>query len=237
VSVSYDFSGKTAVVTGGSKGIGRAICHQLRESGAHVWNWDVTETHHEGVNFEQVDVVEGKQIEAAIANVGRIDILVNNAGLLGSPVSVDQLESADWRRVLDVNLTSVFEVCRRVIPSMKRSGWGRIVNMASVAAKEGFPNLSAYSSASAGVVALTKALGKELANTSIRVNVVAPAAIDTDLIRQFSPEAINAMIARTPLNRLGSAEEVARLVTWLCSEDCSFSTGAVFDLSGGRATY
>ncbi len=152
MSVSYDFSGKTAVVTGGSKGIGRAICHQLRESGAQVWNWDVTKTHHEGVNFEQVDVVEGKQIEAAIANVGRIDILVNNAGLLGSPVSVDQLESADWRRVLDVNLTSVFEVCRRVIPLMKRSGWGRIVNMASVAAKEGFANLSAYSSASAGVV-------------------------------------------------------------------------------------
>jgi len=147
------------------------------------------------------------------------------------------LGSEDWRRVLDVNLTSVFEVSRRIVPLMKRSGWGRIVTMASVAAKEGFGNLSAYSSASAGVVAFTKALGKELANTPIRVNVVAPAAVDTDLIRQFSPDAINAMIERTPLNRLGTVEEVARLVMWLCSDDCSFSTGAVFDLSGGRATY
>ncbi len=138
MSVSYDFSGKTAVVTGGSKGIGRAICQQLKQSGAQVWNWDVTRMQHEGVNFEQVDVVDGKQIDAAISKVGRIDILVNNAGLLGPPVSVEQLETADWRRVLDVNLTSVFEVCRRVIPLMKRSGWGRIVNMASVAAKEGF---------------------------------------------------------------------------------------------------
>ena len=120
---------------------------------------------------------------------------------------------------------------------MRRTGWGRIVNMASVAAKEGFSSLSAYSSASAGVVAFTKALGKELANTAIRVNAVAPAAIDTDLIRQFSPQAIDAMVARTPLGRLGTTEDVARLVTWLCSDDCSFSTGAVFDLSGGRATY
>jgi NAD(P)-dependent dehydrogenase (short-subunit alcohol dehydrogenase family) len=235
--VSYDFSGKTAVVTGGSKGIGRAICYQLKQSGAQVWNWDLSPIPHDGVSFEQVDVVDGRQIDAAISKLGRIDILVNNAGLLGPPVSVEQLQSADWRRVLDVNLTSVFEVCRRVVPLMRRSGWGRIVNMASVAAKEGFTNLSAYSSASAGVVAFTKALGKELANTAIRVNVVAPAAIDTDLIRQFSPDAINAMIARTPLNRLGTVEEVARLVAWLCSDDCSFSTGAVFDLSGGRATY
>jgi 3-oxoacyl-[acyl-carrier protein] reductase len=209
----------------------------LKLSGAQVWNWDITKTQHDGVNFEPVDVVDGRQIDAAISKIGQIDILVNNAGLLGPPVSVEQLQSDDWHRVLDVNLTSVFEVCRRVVPLMKRSGWGRIVNMASVAAKEGFTNLSAYSSASAGVVAFTKALGKELANTAIRVNVVAPAAVDTDLIRQFSSEAINAMIARTPLNRLGTVDEVARLVTWLCSEDCSFSTGAVFDLSGGRATY
>src|SRR5262249_11501626 len=150
--------------------------------------------------------------DTAISTVGHIDILVNNAGLLGPPVSVEQLGSEDWHRVVNVNLTSVFEVSRRIVPLMKGSGWGRIVNMASVAAKEGFANLSAYSSASAGVVAFTKALGKELANTKIRVSVVAPAAIDTDLIRQFSPEAINAMIARTPLNRLGTVEEVARLV-------------------------
>jgi NAD(P)-dependent dehydrogenase (short-subunit alcohol dehydrogenase family) len=185
MSVSYDFSGKTAVVTGGSKGIGRAICEQLKQSGAQVWNWDMTPSSHDGVSFAQVDVVDGEQIDAAISKVGRIDILVNNAGLLGPPVSVELLQSGDWRRVLDVNLTSVFEVSRRVVPLMKQSGWGRIVNMASVAAKEGFTNLSAYSSASAGVVAFTKALGKELADTAIRVNVVAPAAVDTDLIRQF----------------------------------------------------
>jgi 2-dehydro-3-deoxy-L-rhamnonate dehydrogenase (NAD+) len=241
MSVSYDFTGKTAIVTGGSKGIGRAIVEQLKTSGAHVWNWDIVPLQLEGVQTLNVDVTDAAQIDAAISQAtaasSRIDILVNNAGLLGAPVSVEQLKSEDWRRVIDVNLTSVFEISRRVVPHMRRSGWGRIVNMASVAAKEGFSNLSAYSSASAGVVAFTKALGKELANTSIRVNVVAPAAIDTDLIRQFSPQAIDAMVARTPLGRLGTVEEVARLVTWLCSEDCSFSTGAVFDLSGGRATY
>jgi 3-oxoacyl-[acyl-carrier protein] reductase len=237
MTVSYDFSGKTAVVTGGSKGIGRAVCQQLGLSGAQVWNWDVNAVQLDGVSVQKVDVTDGKQIDDAITKIGRIDILVNNAGLLGPPVSVEQLGSEDWRRVIDANLTSVFEVSRRVVPLMKRSGWGRIVNTASVAAKEGFINLSAYSSASAGVVAFTKSLGKELANTPIRVNVVAPAAIDTDLIRQFSTDMINAMIARTPLNRLGTVEEVARLITWLCSDHCSFSTGAVFDLSGGRATY
>jgi 3-oxoacyl-[acyl-carrier protein] reductase len=148
---------------GGSKGIGRAICQQLKLSAAQVWNWDVSAAQLDGVNFEKVDVTDGKQIDAAISKVGRIDILVNNAGLLGSPFSV-KLGSEDWCRVVDVSLTSVFEVSRRVVPLMKRSGWGRIVNMASVAAKEGFANLSAYSSASAGVVAFTKSLGKELAN-------------------------------------------------------------------------
>jgi 3-oxoacyl-[acyl-carrier protein] reductase len=240
MSVSYDFKSKTAIVTGGSKGIGRAIVDELQASGARVWNFDIASLELEGVQTLNVDVTNTAQIEAAIARVSAgssIDILVNNAGLLGAPVSVEQLQTADWRRVIDVNLTSVFEITRRIVPHMRRAGWGRIVNMASVAAKEGFANLSAYSSASAGVVAFTKALGKELANTAIRVNVVAPAAIDTDLIREFPQPAIDAMVARTPLGRLGTVEEVARLVTWLCSEHCSFSTGAVFDLSGGRATY
>jgi 3-oxoacyl-[acyl-carrier protein] reductase len=239
--VLYDFSGKTAVVTGGAKGIGRAIAERLKSFGADVWVWDVSSAELEGIKRLEIDVTKPEEIRSGISQIlgetARIDVLVNNAGLLGPTLPVEQLGGDDWRRVIDVNLTSVFEVSRQVVPHMRRAGWGRIVNMASVAAKEGFVNLAAYSSASAGVIALTKALGKELANTQIRVNVIAPAAIDTDLIRQFSPDAINAMIARTPLNRLGTVEEVAELAVWLCSDACSFSTGAVFDLSGGRATY
>jgi 3-oxoacyl-[acyl-carrier protein] reductase len=241
MSISYDFSGKTAVVTGGAKGIGRAVAERLNSSAADVWVWDLSPAKLDGINCLEVDVTKPAEIGSAISRIlgqrARIDILVNNAGLLGPTLPVEQLDGDDWRRVIDVNLTSVFEVSRQVVPHMRRAGWGRIVNMASVAAKEGFANLAAYSSASAGVIAFTKALGKELANTQIRVNVVAPAAIDTDLIRRFSPDAINAMIARTPLNRLGTVEEVAELAAWLCSDACSFSTGAVFDLSGGRATY
>jgi 3-oxoacyl-[acyl-carrier protein] reductase len=235
--VRYDFAGCHAVVTGGSRGIGRAVCAALAASGARVVNWDLDEAPADGVRFVRVDVTVGTDIDAALADMDGVDILVNNAGLLGPPVAVERLDSESWLRVLGVNLTGVFEVSRRVVPLMKRAGRGRIVNMASVAAKEGFANLSAYSAASAGVIAFTKALGKELADTAIRVNAVAPAAIDTDLIRGFTPQAIEAMVARTPLRRLGTAEEAARMIVWLCSDDCSFSTGAVFDLSGGRATY
>jgi NAD(P)-dependent dehydrogenase (short-subunit alcohol dehydrogenase family) len=239
--VSYDLSGKTAIVTGGCKGIGRAIAQRLKMSGAQVWVWDITPTKLDDIPCLSVDVTKSEQIDKAIAEIlhqtSSIDILVNSAGLLGDPVPVEQLRPEDWRRVFEVNLTGVFETSRKVVPHMRRTGWGRIVNMASVAGKEGFPNLSAYSSASAGVIAFTKSLGKELADTQIRVNSVAPAAIDTDMIRQFSPAAIDAMVSRTALKRLGTAEEVAELVVWLCSDACSFSTGAVFDLSGGRATY
>lgn len=228
-------------VTGGSKGIGRAIAERLKKSGAQVYVWDVAPAEVEEVTYVAVDVSKPDQIDKAGAEtVGRtssIDILVNNAGYLGEPVAVEQVRQDDWRRVFDVNLTGVFEVTRKIIPHMRRTGWGRIVNMASVAGKEGFPNLSAYSCASAGVIAFTKSLGKELADTQIRVNAVAPAAADTDMIRQFSPAAIEAMVSRTALKRLVTAEEVAELVVWLCSGACSFNTGAVFDLSGGRATY
>ena len=241
MSVSYDFSKKTAVVTGGSRGIGRAIVERLKKSGAKVFIWDVVQTQVEGVTYVAVDVSKLDQIEKAVAETvsrtSSIDILINNAGYLGEPVAVEQVRPDDWRRVLDVNLTGAFEVTQKIIPHLRRAGWGRIVNMASVAGKEGFPNLAAYSAASAGVIAFTKSLGKELADTQIRVNAVAPAAADTDMIRQFSAAAIDAMVSRTALKRLVTAEEVAELVVWLCSDACSFNTGAVFDLSGGRATY
>jgi 3-oxoacyl-[acyl-carrier protein] reductase len=239
--VAYDLSGRTAVVTGGSKGIGRAIVERLSEAGAQVWNWDLSPVALDGVAGCKVDVTKAADIERAVAQVvestARIDILVNNAGLTGGSLTVEELDPADWRRILDVNLTGVFEVSRQVVPVMRRGGWGRIVNIASLAGKEGSPRLSAYSAAKAGVIAFTKALGKELADTNILVNSIAPAAIETDILQQMAPEYVEAMVAKSPMKRLGSVGEVAELVTWLCSDACSFSTGAVYDLSGGRATY
>jgi 3-oxoacyl-[acyl-carrier protein] reductase len=239
--VSYDFSGRTAVVTGGSKGIGRAIAERLLGAGARVWSWDLEPTANARLQHVTVDVTDSEQIAAALARVvsegAGIDILVNNAGFIGGTRPVEELDPADWRRIVDVNLTSVFEVSRRVVPVMRRAGWGRIVNIASLAGKEGTPGLSAYSAAKAGVIALTKSLGKELAATEIRVNCVAPAAVATDILAQMDPRAVEVMIEKSPLKRLGTVDEVADLVLWLCSEACSFSTGAVFDLSGGRATY
>jgi 2-dehydro-3-deoxy-L-rhamnonate dehydrogenase (NAD+) len=241
MSVAYDFSGRTAVVTGGSKGIGRAIAQRLSGSGAQVWVWDISQIEIAGIFHQVVDVTRGEDIANALGYMldrgAQIDILVNNAGFAGRSAPVEQLDPDEWRRLIDVNLTSVFEVSRQVVPIMRRTGWGRIVNMASLAGKEGTPMLSAYSSAKAGVIAFTKCLGKELAGTDIRVNCVAPAAIETDLLKQLAPEVLETMIAKSPLRRLGTVEELADLVLWLCSEACSFSTGAVFDLSGGRATY
>jgi 2-dehydro-3-deoxy-L-rhamnonate dehydrogenase (NAD+) len=239
--VSYEFSGKTAVVTGGSKGIGRAIAERLLGAGAQVWSWDLERTDNDCMRHVMVDVTNTEQISTAVTRVlnegSRIDILVNNAGFIGGTRSVEELAPADWRRIIEVNLTGVFEVSRQVVPVMRRAGWGRIVNIASLAGKEGTPGLSAYSAAKAGVIAFTKSLGKELANTEIRVNGVAPAAIATDILEQMDPRAVQIMIEKSPLKRLGTVDEVADLVLWLCSKACSFSTGAVFDLSGGRATY
>lgn len=238
MSVTYDFSGRNAVVTGGANGIGRAIAEELRDAGAAVHVWDLTAPGFSGVEHSAVDVTDGDTIEAAIEALdGKIDLLVNNAGFAGPTIRVEDYEPEQWRHIVEVNLFGVYEVSRLVVPVMRRAGWGRIVNMASLAGKEGTPNASAYSAAKAGVIAFTKSLAKELAATEVRVNCVAPAAIETSLLEQVTPEFLRIMIDKSPMQRLGTVEEVAAIVMWLCSEDCSFNTGAVFDLSGGRATY
>ena len=239
--VSYDLSGKTAVVTGGAKGIGRAIAERLAKSGAKVWVWDINHADLKGVNSVMVDVTSQDQVAEAISTIikrdSRIDILVNSAGYLGKLHAFDEHEPGDWDQIIRVNLIGVLEVTRAVLPHMRRVGRGRIVNMGSLAGKEGLTELAAYSAASGGVIAFTKALGRELASAGIFVNCVAPGPIDTDMIRNLGPDAVKAMINDSPMKRLGSADEVAHLVAWLCSEASRFNTGAVFDMSGGRARY
>jgi 3-oxoacyl-[acyl-carrier protein] reductase len=241
VAVSYDFTGRTAVVTGGAGGIGRSIAERLKTSGCRVWVWDIAPSDLDGIRSLTVDVTDSDQVRAAVAEIiGRdscIDVLVNSAGHLGGYAPFEKLSPGEWQRIISVNLIGVFEACSQVLPHMKRTGWGRIVNMGSLAGKHGLPNLSIYSAASAGVIAFTKALALELADTEIRVNTVAPGPIATSLITQLGPQVVDSMIASSPLKRLGTVEEVAELVVWLCSDACTFSTGAVFDLSGGRAAY
>jgi 2-dehydro-3-deoxy-L-rhamnonate dehydrogenase (NAD+) len=238
---TFDFSGQTAIVTGGARGIGRAIATQLLRSGAEVWIWDIHPVELDGAHSLSVDVTKSDQIEKALAPMvsqsKRIDILVNNAGYLGSYRLFDELEAGECQQIVEVNLMGVFEVTRQILPLMRRVGRGRIVNMGSLAGKEGLPNLAAYSAASAGVIALTKALSREVCDTDIRINCVAPGPIDTDLIRRLGDKVVDEMIAASPLKRLGHADEVAAMVLWLCAAASAFNTGAVFDISGGRARY
>jgi NAD(P)-dependent dehydrogenase (short-subunit alcohol dehydrogenase family) len=239
--IQYDFSGQIAIVTGGARGIGRAVATQLVRFGARVWIWDIDPVELDGAHSLTVDVTKGDQIAKALANIAsqssRIDVLVNNAGYIGSYKPFEQFDPDEWQRILHVNLIGVFEVTRQVLPVMQRAGRGRIVNMGSLAGKEGLPSLAAYSAASAGVIAFTKALSREVCDTDIRVNCVAPGPIDTDLIRGLGSEVVDAMITASPLKRLGSVNEVAGIILWLCSGASEFNTGAVFDMSGGRARY
>jgi NAD(P)-dependent dehydrogenase (short-subunit alcohol dehydrogenase family) len=237
--VTYDFSSRTAIVTGGARGIGRAIASLLAESGAEVWIWDVDPVELAGTRSVAVDVTKRHEIVSALTLLdGRtIDILVNDAGYLGSYLPFEKFEPAEWQRILQVNLLGMLEVTHQVLPNMRRAGRGRIVNMGSLAGKEGLPSLAAYSAASAGVIAFTKALSREVNDTDIRVNCIAPGPIDTRMIRELGNETVDAMISASPLRRLGDPKEVAALVVWLCSDASAFNTGAVFDMSGGRARY
>jgi 2-dehydro-3-deoxy-L-rhamnonate dehydrogenase (NAD+) len=237
---AYDLHGKSALVTGGAKGIGRAIVARLLHSGASVRVWDAQAVQIEGVASDVVDITQSTQIDAALSRLGHapvIDILVNDAGYLGRTQGFVEHACEDWQRILAVNLVGTMQVTQAVLPHMLRAGHGRIVNMGSLAGKEGLATLCAYSAASAGVIAFTKALSRELAGRNVFVNCVAPGPIDTDMIRDLGPEAVGAMISDSPVKRLGSADEVAHLVAWLCTEASRFNTGAVFDMSGGKARY
>lgn len=239
MQVRYDFAGQTAIVTGGARGIGRAIAEGFATAGADVWIWDIDPVELPGTRSVAVDVTQRADIGRALAHLdgGRIDILVNDAGYLGGYRPFEGFDPAEWRQILEVNLLGMFEVTHQVLPRMRAAGTGRIVNMGSLAGKEGLPNLATYSAASAGVIAFTKALSREVNDTEIRVNCVAPGPIDTRMIRDLGNETVDAMIEASPLGRLGDPKEVAALVLWLCSDASAFNTGAVFDMSGGRARY
>ena len=246
-----DLRGRVAVITGGAQGIGYATAERMLASGASVVLWDIdaarldqavaTLASRGQVSADRVELTEEDSVAAAaaatLARHGRIDILVNNAGITGGNAPTWELDPAVWRRVVEVNLIAPFLACRAVVPQMIAQGYGRIVNIASVAGKEGNPNASHYSASKAGLIGLTKSLGKELATKGVLVNAVAPAAARTAIFDQMAPEHIAFMLGKIPMGRLVTVEEVAAMVCWLASEESSFSTGAVFDLSGGRATY
>jgi NAD(P)-dependent dehydrogenase (short-subunit alcohol dehydrogenase family) len=244
-----DFHDRTAVITGGAKGIGFAVAQRLVASGGRVSLWDRDAAAMDEAKLALGDAAETRLVEVSDAGsvdsaaqatataLGRIDALVCSAGITGPNVMLAEYPIDAWQQVIDVNVNGVFYCNRAVVPIMQKRDYGRIVNIASVAGKEGNPNASAYSTSKAAVIGLTKSLGKELAKTGIRVNCVTPAAVRTAIFEQMTQQHLDFMLSKIPMGRFGKAEEVAALITWLCSEECSFSTGAVFDLSGGRATY
>ena len=246
-----DLKGRVAVVTGGAQGIGYATCERLLKSGARVVIWDIDAAKLEAAcaNLSALGSVRGQLVELtddsavaaatamAVASEGRIDILVNNAGITGGNGSTWELDPAVWRRVIEVNLIAPYLTCRHVVQTMLKAGYGRIVNIASVAGKEGNPNASHYSASKAGLIALTKSLAKEVATKGILVNAITPAVAKTAMFDQMTQAHIDYMLGKIPMGRFLEVQEIAAMVAWLSSEECSFSTGAVFDLTGGRATY
>jgi 3-oxoacyl-[acyl-carrier protein] reductase len=252
-----DLEGRVAVVTGGAQGVGLAICERYLASGAHVVLWDIdqakldeataalSKTAPGRVHSFRVELTDDAAVAAAtaqtLAATGRIDILVNNAGITGGNGTTWELDPAVWRRTIEVNLIGPYLTCRHVVPVMRKAaggkGYGRIVNIASVAGKEGNPNASHYSASKAGLIALTKSLGKELATHGSLVNAIAPAAAKTAMFAQMKQEHIDYMLGKIPMGRFVEVGEIAAMAAWLASEDCSFSTGAVFDITGGRSTY
>ncbi len=224
----YDFEGRVALVTGGASGIGAATVDRLRAGGADVHVFDLA-------NGD--DVRDSAQLNAAVERLPRLDVLVCAAGVGGDSLHTEEVSDEEWARVHAINLNGVFYANRAAIPKMKANGYGRVVNVASIAGKEGNPMAAAYSSSKAAVIGLTKAIGKDLAGTGILVNCIAPAVINTPILEQISQEHIDYMTSRIPLGRVGEPAEVAALICWLASEEMSFSTGATYDISGGRATY
>ena len=248
--IKFDLKDRVAIVTGGAQGFGLAITERFIDSGAKVVIWDIDENeakkalnkvNSKNLTYQIIDVSKIEIINKKLSEVetihGKIDIFINNAGVAGKNATVVEYPVDEWNRVINLNLTSVFYCCKSVVPFMEKNNYGRIVNIASIAGKEGNPNASAYSTSKAGVIGLTKSLGKELAQKNIAVNCVTPAAAKTKIFDQITEEHINYMLSKIPRNKFAKVNELASLVTYLASEENSFATAAVFDLSGGRATY
>jgi 2-dehydro-3-deoxy-L-rhamnonate dehydrogenase (NAD+) len=248
---SIDLTGRTAIFTGGARGIGFAAAQKMLVSGAAVALWDIDAAalakaaaalaNSGRVHTAVLDLTDeaaiAKAVEALIRDAGKIDILVNNAGITGGNAPLWQLEPDVWRRVIEVNLIAPYLTCRAIVPHMIAAGYGRIVNISSIAGKEGNPNASHYSASKAGLIGLTKSLAKELATKGVLVNCITPAAAKTEMFGQMTQQHIDYMLSKIPMNRFVTVDELAVMIAWLSSEDCSFSTGAVFDISGGRAVY
>ena len=244
-----DLNNKTAIITGGAQGLGFAMTKRFLDSGANVIIWDIDEAvmdrtikklNNSKLSATKIDVTIFDQVNLEIKKITKernIDIFVNNAGIAGKNTTVSEYPIDEWKKVLELNLNAVFYCSKAIVPHMVTNNYGRIINIASIAGKEGNPNASAYSTAKAGVIGLTKSLGKELANKNIAVNAVTPAAAKTRIFDQMTQEHIDYMLSKIPRNRFVLVEELASLVAWLASEENSYTTGAIFDLSGGRATY